>query len=58
VTAAHPQRRRGHVALEAVAAGRVTTAERQRILDDLREYCGADTLSLAKLIERLRELVQ
>ncbi|MFZ4695070.1 MAG: hypothetical protein ACOYMV_08090 [Verrucomicrobiia bacterium] len=24
----------------------------------VREYCGADTLSLAKLIERLRELVQ
>jgi len=43
---------------EAVAAGRVTPAEWQRILDDLREYCGTDTLSLVKLLERFRELAQ
>ena len=43
---------------EAVAAKRVTGDERQRILDDLREYCGMDTLSLVKLLERFRELAQ
>jgi len=43
---------------EAVAAGRVTPDERQRILDDLREYCGMDTTSLVKLLERFRELAE
>ena len=43
---------------EAVAAGRVTAAERQRILDDLRECCGADTMALVKLLGRLRELAE
>lgn len=43
---------------EAVAAGRVPADERQRILDDLREYCGTDTLSLVKLLERFRELAE
>ena len=43
---------------EAVAAKRVTADERHRILDDLREYCGMDTMSLVKLLERFRELAQ
>ena len=43
---------------EAVAAGRVTPDERQRILDDLRAYCGMDTMSLVKLLECFRELAE
>ncbi len=43
---------------EAVAAGRVTADERQRILDALREYCGMDTMALVKLLERFRELAE
>jgi hypothetical protein len=43
---------------EAVAAGRVPADERQRILDDLRAYCGTDTMALVKLLERFRELAE
>ena len=41
---------------EAVAAGRVTADERQLILDDLRDYCGMDTMSLVKLLECFKRL--
>ena len=43
---------------EAVAAGRVTADERQRILDDLRAYRDTDTMALVKLLERFRELAE
>ena len=43
---------------ESVAARRVSEDERQHILNDLREYCGTDTLGLVKLLERSRELAQ
>ena len=43
---------------EAVAAGRVTADERQRILDDLREHCGTDTMVLVKPLKRFQELAQ
>jgi hypothetical protein len=42
----------------ALMGSDLSLAERQRIIKDLKTYCGQDTLAMVKILERLRARLQ